>query len=60
LRPNGAEHRERRRLTVTSKFAAMPWAEQRERELLVNGPRQERKEKPTLEIFAPRFVDGHA
>jgi len=60
LLPTGDIHRERRRLTVTSKSAATRWAEQRERELLVNGPRQEQKEVPTFEMFAPRFVDGHA
>ena len=60
LLPSGDIHRERRRLTVTSKSAATRWAEQRERELLVNGPRQDLREVPTLETFAPRFVDGHA
>src|SRR5262249_49158415 len=44
---------------VSSKSAATRWAEARERELLINGPRQSR-EVPTLEQFAPRFLDGHA
>jgi integrase len=58
--PNGAEYRERRRVSVSSKSAAGRWAEARERELLVNGPPKPKKEVPTLREFAPRFLDGHA
>jgi integrase len=58
--PNGRRRRERKRLTVTSKAAAQRWGESRERELLVNGQEKSRKEIPTLETFAPRFLDGHA
>ena len=57
---NGGEHRERRRLTVTAKSAAKRWGEDRERVLIVEGPPRKQKEVPTLEAFAPRFVDGHA
>ena len=32
----------------------------RERHVLQHGPPQPKKEVPTLEEFAPRFVDGHA
>jgi integrase len=40
--------------------AAQRWAEDRERYLLQHGPPTAHKEVPTLEAFAPRFVDGHA
>jgi integrase len=58
--PNGRRRRERKRVSVTSKVAAQRWGEARERELLVHGPEPKRKEVPTLEAFAPRFIDGHA
>lgn len=58
--PNGRRRRERKRLTVTSKTAAQRWGDSRERELLLNGQEKSRKEIPTLETFAPRFLDGHA
>jgi integrase len=38
----------------------MRWGEAREREILISGPPREEKEVPTLEEFAPRFLDGHA
>jgi hypothetical protein len=57
---DGRRHRERKRLDITSKTAAQRWGEGRERELLVRGPTLRRKEVPTLEQFAPRFMDGHA
>ena len=57
--PNGKRHRERRVL-VTSKSAAQRWGEDRERHLLQHGPPQPKKEVPTLEQFAPRFIEGHA
>src|ERR1700674_3580638 len=57
---NGARHRERRRLRIPSKSAAQRWGEDRERHLLLHGPAQPKKEVPTLEQFAPRFLDGHA
>jgi integrase len=36
------------------------WAEDRERHLLRYGPPKPKKEVPTLNKFASRFVDGHA
>jgi len=57
---DGRRHRERKRLDITSKSAAQRWGEGRERELLVRGPTFRRKEVPTLEQFASRFMDGHA
>jgi integrase len=56
-----SRYRERRRLRVTSKSAAQRWGQARERHLLQQGPAQpQKKEVPTLEAFAPRFLDGHA
>jgi integrase len=58
--PNGSRHRERSKAPVSSKSAAHRWGEERERHLLQHGPPTPKKEVPTLETFAPRFVDGHA
>ena len=58
--PNGARHRERRRLSIASKSAAQRWGQDRERHLLQHGPPQLKKEVPTVKEFAPRFVEGHA
>ena len=58
--PSGARHRERKRLTVVAKSSAQRWGQERERHLLQHGPPQPKKEVPTLEQFAPRFLDGHA
>ena len=58
--PNGTELRERRRAPVPSKSAAKRWGEARERELVVNPTAERRKEVPTLQEFATRFVEGHA
>jgi integrase len=58
--PDGRRHRERKRLSVTAKTAAQRWGEARERELLLRGPAPVRKEVPTLEGFASRFLDGYA
>ena len=57
---DGTPYRERRRLSITSKSAAQRWGQERERHLLLHGPPQKKKEVPTLEEFAPRFVNGHA
>ena len=57
---NGARHRERKRLSISSKSAAQRWGQDRERHLLQHGPPQPKKEVPTLTEFAPRFLDGHA
>ena len=58
--PDGSQYRERKRASRFSKSAAHRWAEDRERYLLQHGPPKAKKEVPTLETFAPRFVDGHA
>ncbi len=58
--PNGSKYRERRRLRITSKSAAMRWGQDRERHLLQHGPPTTTKEVPTVEQFAPRFLNGHA
>jgi integrase len=47
-------------LTTRSKSAAQRWGEDRERHLLQHGLPQPKKEVPTLEQFAPTFLDGHA
>ncbi len=63
---NGARHRERRTVSVSSKSAAHRWGQDRERYLLVHGPdspeaEKVKKEVPTLEEFAPtRFIEGYA
>jgi integrase len=58
--PNGLKHRERRVVTHSSKSAAKRWGLDRERHLLQHGPVEPTKEVPTLEQFAPKFVDGYA
>ena len=47
-------------MTTRSKSAAQRWGEDRERHLLQHGLPQPKKEVPTFEQFAPKFVDGHA
>jgi integrase len=58
--PDGTSHRDRKRVTLTSKSAAKRWGEERERELALRGPRQPMKEVPTLKEFAPRFIESYA
>ena len=58
--PDGTPLRERRKAPVSSKTAARRWGEQRERELLLNGPQRPRKEVPRLCEFTERFINGHA
>src|SRR5262245_1309353 len=58
--PDGQRRRDRKYLTGISKSAAQRWAEDRQRHLLQQGPAPPKKEVPTLEDFAPRFVDGYA
>ena len=58
--PNGRRHRVRRRVKVSSKSAAQRWGRARELKLLVDGIPKPTKEVPTLEEFAPRFIEGHA
>jgi len=57
---DGTRYRERRRLRLRSKSAAVRWGEDRERHVLQHGLPQPKKEVPTLREFAPRFLDGHA
>jgi integrase len=63
--PDGTPFRERRRITA-SKSAAARWGQERERHLLQHGPPKPEeevltpKEAPTVEEFAPRFLDGYA
>ena len=59
--PDGRRRRERKRAPVSSKTAAIRWGQARERELLIHpptAPPQPRKEVPTLQAFAPRFLDS--
>jgi integrase len=67
--PDGARRaRERKLSPLASKTAALRWAECRERLLfnrLVNPEldqpkKKKKKEVPTLQAFAPRFIEGHA
>lgn len=57
---SGQRFRERRVISNRSKSAAKRWGENRERDLLQNGPAEEPKEVPTLETFAPKFLSGYA
>ena len=55
--------RERRRAKMSARSVAMRWAEGRERvlfERLLNPALDPKKEVPTLQAFAPRFIDCHA
>ena len=58
--PDGSRHRDRSKAPVRSKSAAYRWGQDRERHLLQHGLPEPKKEVPTLEEFAPRFVDGYA
>ena len=61
--PDGAVIRERRKAPVSSRSAAVRWAEARERVLLIEGkPKVITKERkvPTLKEFVKRFLDGYA
>src|SRR5919201_4494748 len=58
--PDRTVLRERRRAPASAKSTALRWAEDRERHLLIHGRPQPKKEMPTIEQFAPRFLDGHA
>ena len=57
---DGSRFRERTRPSISSKCAALHWGEDRERHLLQHGPPQPKKEVPTLDQFASRFIEGHA
>jgi integrase len=71
--PDDSEHRQRRRAPVSAKSAAQRWGEDRERVWyhdLTHSPKNAQeptdpkkeeptKQVPTLQEFAPRFLDGH-
>jgi integrase len=58
--PDGSRYRERIRVSHSSRSAAQRWGQDRERHLLQHGLPTAKKEVPTFEQFAPRFIDGHA
>ena len=63
--PDGKRRlRERRRLKMSARSVALRWAEGRERvlfeRLLSPALDKPKKEVPTLQAFAPRFIEGHA
>ena len=61
--PDGSRGRERKRAPVSSRSAALRWGQGRERELLIHGrpaSQRDRREVPTLEAFAGRFVHRYA
>src|SRR5262245_22769846 len=58
--PNGHDLRVRKKSPCSSRSAAQRWAEAVERQLLVTVTTPTRKEPPTLQEFAPRFLDGYA
>jgi hypothetical protein len=58
--PNGRRYRERAKAPVKSKSGALRWGQDRERHLVQHGPEPPKKEVPTLEEFAPKFLEGHA
>ena len=57
---DGKRFRERKVFKTASKSATQRWGQERERHLLRCGPPQHTKEVPTLEVFAPTFMEGHA
>jgi integrase len=58
--PSGETYRERKKAPISSKSAAQRWGQDRERHLLQHGPAEPKtkKEVPTLNDFAPRFLEG--
>jgi integrase len=62
--PDGVEFRERRKAPVPGKAAALRWGQERERWLIQHPletcAKQKKREVPTLEEFAPRFLEGYA
>jgi integrase len=63
-RPNGKVERERVKVPVSGKSAALRWAEAREQHLIKHGRPTKAsaatRSMPTLAEFSPRFMDGHA
>jgi integrase len=58
--PNGSRLRERSKAPVSSRSGAFRWGQAREQHLLQHGPEPAKKEVPTLQDFASRFIDGYA
>jgi integrase len=58
--PNGRRYRERSKAPVNSKSGALRWGQDRERHLVEHGPEPTKREVPTLEEYAPRFMDEYA
>jgi integrase len=61
--PDGSEHRQRRRSPLASKSKSKDWGEERARVWyaeLTAPVAEQKREVPTLENFAPRFVDEHS
>ena len=61
--PGKSVRRERLKAPVSSASAAKRWGEDREREMILEGPvsvPEPKKEVPKLEEFVPRFLDGYA
>ena len=58
--PDGTRHRDRRKVPAPSRAAAKRWGDARQRELMLKGPQERKKEVETLREFAPRFLDGYA
>jgi hypothetical protein len=56
--PDGTRLRERKKTPCTSKSAAQRWGEERQAILVLNG-KPRRKEVPTLDAFAARYMDEH-
>src|SRR2546426_12378377 len=56
--PDGRRLRERKKTPCTSKSAAQRWGEERQAILVLSG-KPRRKEVPTLEAFAPRYMAEH-
>ncbi len=56
--PDGTRLRERKKTPCTAKSAAQRWGEERQAILLLHG-KPRRKEVPTLEAFAPRYMAEH-
>lgn len=59
--PDRSVVRERKKAPVSSRSGAKRWGQAREREILLEGPKQEEKEvAPTLREFVPRFIEKYA
>jgi integrase len=55
--PDGTRFRERTKAPVQSRSAAQRWGEARAREIFLTGPPVPEREVPTLQEFAPRYIE---